>query len=295
MQLIMELEPQPRGLYTGAIGWLAPGRRARFSVAIRTATVRRQGGELAYGTGGGIVWDSDADAEFAECRYKARILTDPRPSFELLETLLWQPPAGYHLLARHLDRLADSAEYFGFSCSRGEVERRLLSAAADWTGARRVRATVRRDGAVTLSAEPLPSLPRPIRLALAASPVDSSDPFLFHKTTHRTSYERAAAERPEADDVLLWNERGELTESIRANLVLEIDGGFYTPPTTAGLLAGTARAELLARGEIAERVLLPADLSRARGIYLLNSVRGRLRAVLLEPRALDETADSLSA
>jgi para-aminobenzoate synthetase/4-amino-4-deoxychorismate lyase len=282
MELITRLEPDPRGLYTGAIGWLAPGRRAAFSVAIRTAVVSRHDGALSYGTGGGIVWDSDPAAELAECGHKTRILTASRPPFELLETLAWRPARGYHLLDRHLERLADSADYFGFTLSRRAALATLEGAASHWDQPRRVRLTVTRSGETSLSSLPLDPTSEPVRLALAAAPVDSADPFLFHKTTHRETYQRARAGRPGFDDVLLWNERGELTESTIANVVLELDGGLFTPPQTCGLLAGTERAELLARSEIEERVLLTTDLGRCGAIYLVNSVRGRLLADLVE-------------
>jgi len=290
MQLIRELETGPRGLYTGAIGYLAPDRRARFSVAIRTATVARQTRALHYGTGGGVVWDSDADAERAECEAKARILTTPRPDFELLETLLWLPDRGYTLLDRHLERLADSAAYFDFSVAPEALQGRLDAAARSWNEAQRVRLTVDRAGTASVEASPVTAPPQPTRLALAQAPVDSTDPFLFHKTTHRATYERAFNDHPDADDVLLWNERRELTESTIANVVLEIDGYRLTPPVECGLLAGTLRAELLAVGEIRERTLTLDDLELASAIYLINSVRGWLPAAL-EPSRPEPVVD----
>ncbi len=73
MQRIREIEGTPRGVYCGAIGHAAPDGTAAFSVAIRTAVVRGRAG--VYGVGSGIVWDSRADAEWAECHLKARVLT----------------------------------------------------------------------------------------------------------------------------------------------------------------------------------------------------------------------------
>ena len=116
---------------------------------------------------------------------------------------------------------------------------------------------------------------------LAASPIDSADRFLFHKTTHRATYDRARLARPDADDVVLWNERGEITETCIANLVVEIDGALFTPPLTAGLLPGTYRAVLLARGDVKERVITLDELTRSRQIYVVNSVRGGLTATLV--------------
>ena len=131
-------------------------------------------------------------------------------------------------------------------------------------------------GEVQAEARPLAegAQPEPLRVGLATAAVDSGDVWLYHKTTRRAAYDAARAARPDCDEVLLWNERGELTEATTSNLVLELDGRLWTPPVSAGLLAGTLRARLLAAGEIAERTLTPADLARAERIWLINSVRG---------------------
>ena len=115
-------------------------------------------------------------------------------------------------------------------------------------------------------------------MKLAASPVSRDDVFLYHKTTNRAVYERARL--ADADDVLLWNEQGELTESTIANLVLELDGARVTPPVECGLLAGTLRGELLDRGEIGERIVAVDDLRRATRLWLINSVQGWCTATL---------------
>ena len=318
MEILAGLETSPRGVYTGAVGWVAPGGDARFNVAIRTAWIDRgarapwaeaaeapgdEGGGgpwLEYGIGGGIVWDSVPERELAETRTKALVLTAGRVEpFRLLETLLWRPGAGYVLLERHLERLAGSAEYFEFPLDLGEVERRLAEldrslrgrGATGETGPRRhrVRLLVDPAGAVSVEASPLERTRRPWRVALAAEPVDPGDPFLRHKTTRREVYERALAEarrrRPGLDDVLLRSPAGELTESTLANLVLRLDGELLTPPAGAGLLPGTLRAELLARGRIREATLTLADLARADGVYLINSLRGWIPARLLAEAA----------
>lgn len=110
-------------------------------------------------------------------------------------------------------------------------------------------------------------------VALAKRPVRSSDPFLFHKTTHREVYERQRALVSDAFDVLLWNELGELTEFTIGNVVLEIEGERWTPPIRAGLLGGVFREELLERGEIRERRLYKEDLGLASRVWLINSLR----------------------
>ncbi|NJM12203.1 MAG: aminodeoxychorismate synthase component I [Synechococcaceae cyanobacterium SM1_2_3] len=275
MQIIRELEPQPRGVYTGAIGYIGPDRQARFSVAIRTALIDQERQQARYGVGSGLVWDSVTASEYEECRLKARVLTAPRPAFELLEALLWQPDRGYFLLAAHWERLANSAVYFNIPFDPSAIEAGLADLALTLTEASKVRLRVELDGRFTLEAEPLAraALPQPLRVGLAHEPVDSGAIWLYHKTSRREIYATARASRPDCDAVILWNERGELTEADTANLVLHLDGDWVTPPVNSGLLAGTFRRELLAEGRIQERVLSVADLGRAQGIYLINAVR----------------------
>ncbi|MEM7355185.1 MAG: aminodeoxychorismate synthase component I, partial [Acidobacteriota bacterium] len=278
-QLIRQLEPRPRGLYTGAIGFFAPQRLAQLNVAIRTATVDRERGVATYGTGGGIVWDSEADAEYEECRAKALVLGRSSPRFELLETFLWRPRSGYFLLERHLDRLLASARYFGIDLRRDVVLRHLDSVAGRLEPVRhRIRLVIYRDATVEVTAKPWACSGRTEwRITPDDRPIDDEDPFLFHKTTHRRVYDEALQRHPEFDEVVLWNARGELTESTRANLVLSINGRWLTPPVHCGLLAGTYRAELLARGRVREEVLPLAALATAQDVFLVNSVRGWIR------------------
>lgn len=283
MQIISELETRARSIYTGAIGYVAPGRRARFNVAIRTVLIDTETHHAEYGVGGGITWDSTAADEYEECLLKAKVLTEERPAFRLLETMLLDRD-GYFLLERHMTRLGRSAEYFSFELDEEHVRGRLREL-AQTRGERplKVRLLLSRDGGVELQAQALarrdPS--RAARVALAASPIDPSDVFLYHKTTRRDVYEQARKARPGVDDVILYNSSGELTESTVANLVVELDGRLFTPPVRCGLLPGTLREELIARGEVAERALRPEDLSRAGAIYLVNSVRGFVRAALV--------------
>ena len=295
MEAIAALEDSPRGVYTGAIGWMAPpgarppgssgpapAPRASFNVAIRTVVVDAGDATAEYGVGGGITWDSSPAGEYEECRAKAQVLTARRREMELLETLRWEP-GGYVLLERHLQRLAASAAYFGFEHDPAAV-RRELEAVASGAGrdeALRVRLTASRDGTVGVKAESLaPEPSRPVRLAVHDEPVDSADVFLFHKTTLRDRYERARAAHPSADDVLLLNERGAVTESTVANVAARIDGRWWTPPLGSGLLPGTCRTELVARGELFERTLMVEDLRRAEELALVSSVRLWRPAVL---------------
>jgi para-aminobenzoate synthetase/4-amino-4-deoxychorismate lyase len=283
MRIIAELENAPRQAYTGCIGWIAPGRQAQFSVAIRTAIVDRTRGQAEYGVGGGVVWDSTASDEYEECLMKARLLTENRPAFSLLESLLWTPGEGYFLLDHHFQRISASSDYFDYPLNWVQAHERLNALAATLPAeAHKVRLLLARDGSLDCQATPLAALhkPEPSRVRLTPSPVNSADKFLYHKTTHRQVYEAALAACPGCDEVILWNERSELTEATTANLVLELDGKLVTPPVACGLLAGTFRAVLLEQGEIVEQVLPVTALEHCQNIYLINSVRRWRRAKL---------------
>jgi para-aminobenzoate synthetase/4-amino-4-deoxychorismate lyase len=273
MQIITELETRPRGVYTGCVGYMAPGRQARFNVAIRTVVVDRATGSAEFGVGGGIVWDSGSESEYGESLTKAQILFERRPAFYLLESLLWTPEEGYFLLAEHLERLADSAAYFGFeydfNCLMDELAELANTLPAE---AQKIRLLLARDGALSLECAPAGKV-QPAKVGLAPAPINSSEVFLYHKTTNRAIYEDALAARAECDEVLLWNEREEITEATSANVVFKMDGALLTPPVSSGLLAGTFRNHLLAEGVIRERAIPVSDLGRCQAIFLINSVR----------------------
>ena len=277
-RIIAELETEPRGIYTGSVGVVEPGGDAEFNIAIRTAWIDQRIGHAVYGIGGGIVWDSQPTAEWHEAHDKARVLHRATRPFRLLETLAWEPGAGPILLDRHLVRLTACAEHFGFDMDPGEVRRRLDAIRADTT--QRVRILVSADGAIEVQvAEMSPPAANPVwRIAVDTMPVSTEDEFLRFKTTRRDRYEQALARHRNADDVLLWNERGELTETTIANLVLELDGIAITPAESSGLLPGTLRAELLANRRIQEAIVTIEDLDRADSVWLINSVRGWIPA-----------------
>lgn len=278
MQIIRELEPYPRGVYCGAVGWWGPGRRAEFNVAIRTVTLDTRFGTATYSVGGGVTWDSAPLAEYDESRLKAVFVTHSRPEFDLLETLLWN--GEFVFLDEHLDRLRKSAEYFGFDVDLTSVRKQLIKTSSKWPSAPlRVRLLVSRGGQVRIETS-VPPITAHFRVALANAPVDQTNIFLYHKTTHRTVYDQAKAARPDLDDVLLWNSRGEVTESTMANVIVEKSGELLTPPISCGLLPGVMRARLLAEGRIREAIITKEGLSAADSIWLVNSVRGWVRAKL---------------
>ena len=192
----------------------------------------------------------------------------------LLESLLWQPGEGYFLLQRHLDRLQHSAAHFGIAFDAAHLLERLQRHAAGLCVPRKVRLQLDARGHCLINDEALkPSTP--VRAALALQAVRSDDVLLQHKSTARAPYDAAlaAVQHLAVQDVLLWNERCELTETASANLVLFVDGRAYTPALTSGLLAGTYRGFLLDAGVLHERVLHVADLEHAKSLWLINSVR----------------------
>jgi para-aminobenzoate synthetase/4-amino-4-deoxychorismate lyase len=287
MEIIAALESSPRRIYTGAIGWMMPGRRARFSVAIRTVLVRRGSREAEYGVGGGIVWDSDPDREWQECAVKTRVLRARAPEFELVETILWTPAGGFELLDYHLRRLGRSAAYFGFDFHPSRVEEELNRTGSRLSAvAHRVRLCVTRRGAANAVARPIaPEESSFGAIGLSAHSVDSSDVFLFHKTTNRSAYDSALESCPGFDDVLLYNERGEITETTIANVAVDIDRSLWTPPVSCGLLAGTYRAWLIDQQRIRERPIELEEVFRNPNVYLMNSVRGLQRTTVIRPEA----------
>jgi para-aminobenzoate synthetase/4-amino-4-deoxychorismate lyase len=294
MEIIRELETGARGVYTGAIGHIAPSGDLQFNVAIRTVVLDGASGEM--GIGGGIVADSKEESEFEECLLKAQFLTRVDAPFELIETLRFERDKGFHLLERHLARLQSSAAHFGYPYARETV-----LAALDQETARvqapvaLVRLLLAEDGAITVTSTPieLPTRDTVWRFVISDQRLDEKDPLFYHKTTRRQFFDREMERQKAAtgcDEVIFLNKKGELTEGTRTNLFLELDGRLFTPALASGLLPGTLREELLdlPRAAASEAVLTPADLLRTDRIYLGNSVRGLVRAELMQP-AHEET------
>ncbi len=278
MKIINRLETAPRGVYCGAFGIVLPGGDCVFNVPIRTATVLPDG--TIYHVGSGLVADSQLEDEYRECLHKADVLSRDITEFELLETMSWFPDKGFYLWREHLDRVAVSAEYFDFDISNFKT--RLEQEAESWSGPMRVRVLCSRNGIIDITAVTLPKENPLRRVKLASAPVNSNNPFLYHKTTNRKIYDQHRADMGEVDDVILYNERGEITEATIANIAVCLDGTWCTPPVSSGLLAGTMRRHLLETGKLQERVLTVNDLKKAPGIKLMNSVRGLFEVELID-------------
>lgn len=298
MQVIRELEPDARGIYTGGIGWFDPvvnnttQKIADFclSVPIRTLVLQAplldgtRPGEM--GVGAGIVHDSEIAAEYAECQLKARFLTGLPHEFALFETLHATRLDGYRHFALHLQRLRTSADYFGFVYREDNVRKTLENALDNLQPDRtyRVRLSLDHAGQCTLDAALLTPLPAEVTVLIGAHPTDAANVFLRHKTTVRANYDASwrAAEAQGAFDTIFTNTAGELTEGGRSNIFLKLQGCWYTPPLASGVLPGVMRGVLLAdpRWSAAERRLTLADLRTAEGIVVCNALRGAVSAVV---------------
>jgi para-aminobenzoate synthetase/4-amino-4-deoxychorismate lyase len=285
-EIIRDIEGARRGVYTGAIGAISPGGDLAFNVAIRTAVIG-PGGFGRYGVGGGIVADSDPDAEYEEALLKGRVLTDLAESFSLVETLRWRPEEGYVRVKDHLARLAASADTLRFPFDRAGLEARLAVTAEAWNRSqdRRVRLLLAQDGKFEISGEPLNEEPQG-RLAFGVFPgrLDAADPFLRHKTTRRATHDAAslAAAAAGLDEMILLNRCGCLADGSRNSIFIERQGRLITPPLTAGALPGVLRSSLIAQGAAIEADLTVDDL-RSGPAFLGNSLRGLRRADLLKP------------
>jgi para-aminobenzoate synthetase/4-amino-4-deoxychorismate lyase len=286
MRWIRVLEDGPRGVYCGAAGVVRPGGSATFSVPIRTVTAELASGEgtrqwsVRYGVGSGLTAYANAQAEWQELRAKSRVLERSTQPFDLLETLRLEE-GRYGLLEEHLDRMVRSADWFGFPCDRPTLRHSLLAVARHHArGAWRVRLTLARSGTTEVQTEALGLTTEPVLLTLADQVIETGgadQEFVIHKTTRRGHYDSRASKLDGVFDTLLMNERGELTEFTRGNLALKVQGRWLTPAAHCGLLPGTLRRDLLARGVIAEAVLTPGDLQHAEELVFFNSLRGWLR------------------
>lgn len=277
MEYIRELERSPREVYCGAIGYMTPEKEAVFNVPIRTVMLNN--GTAAYGTGGGVTWESTSEGEYEEIHTKAKLLTETVPEFRLLETMRLDD-GRISLLPYHLKRVQNSGDYFGFKVDQALLLQKIREISSlHREGLHKVRMLVDQEGNPEIECKTLGEFPSALAAELAEQPVNEQDPFLFHKTTHRKVYEK---HQKKNKMVLLWNQKGELTEFIIANLVVKFNGEFYTPPISCGLLSGTYRKQLVEEGKLKERVLRKEELEKYQEIWMINSVRGWVRVHLMD-------------
>jgi para-aminobenzoate synthetase/4-amino-4-deoxychorismate lyase len=297
MEIIRELEPAPRGIYTGAIGWFDPIAAAGsigdfcLSVPIRTLALQPEGdgvraGEL--GVGAGIVFDSDAADEYAECQLKARFLTGLENQFELFETIHASRDEGCRQRDRHLARMAASARYFGFRFDAAAARTALDQACAGFMPglSYRMRLALGQSGQFTIQTGPLTPITEPVGLLLADDVLQADQLFARHKTSIRSRYDAAwrDAERQGGFDTLMFNQRGELAEGGRSNVFVRVDGRWLTPALSCSVLPGIMRGVLLEAPawKAQEGIITRAMLEAAEDIMVCNALRGPMRAYLMQ-------------
>ena len=284
MKIIRSLEKEPRNIYTGAIGYFAPNGEAVFNVAIRTIDLKQKSGggfRAAMGVGSGIVFDSQADAEYEECRLKAKFLMDARPDFALIETMLFEKGRIRHL-NQHLARLKASAGFFAIPWSIRNIRSELKKYAGNLSGGARVRLLLKSSGEITLEHSPVPAKPENPVISISGLTSFSDDPFLHHKTTHRRLYDEEYRKYSARGyfDIIFTNEKSQITEGAISNIFVRQKGRWYTPSLACGLLAGIERNKMIRKLKAQEKILYAKDLQSADQILLTNSVRGAIKVVL---------------
>ena len=268
MEIIKDLEPQPRGVYCGTIGLLLPNGRRIFNVAIRTIQLYK--GQAIYGVGGGITWDSTWESEYREVHQKAAVLYRKQARFQLITTgrisqkqLLFED--------QHLERLIKASRYFAYPFDPEDLIQKIDEEcqACDFHHDYRLRISLSKSGEIELSSQILtPLSPIFCQAKLCLQEADLQQAFTYFKTTHRPHLSLGKQE------IIYHNAAGELLETSIGNLVLKINGKLYTPPISQGILPGIYRQHLLETGQVEEKVLTLADLNQAETIYGCNAVRG---------------------
>ncbi|MCI0510177.1 para-aminobenzoate synthetase/4-amino-4-deoxychorismate lyase [Chromohalobacter marismortui] len=289
MQIIEELEREPRGVYTGAIGYLTPNNDFCFNVPIRTC-IAYANGHAEMGIGGGVLHESDPEAEYAECLLKARFLSGLNQDLQLFETMRYSnAEARIEHLENHLQRLTRSAHDLHFAFEGPRV-RHALDEAIDGLGHdTRVRLSLAHDGQFDIVTTPLgpeSEAPSAAQLGMSTHIIDQHAFLLHYKTSARDVYDSEYRRHQEQGDydVAFLNREGRVTEASRHNLFIEKDGMLLTPPLDEGVLPGIARETLIAASceRCCERPITPRDLLDADAIWLTNAVRGVVPVMLSE-------------
>jgi para-aminobenzoate synthetase/4-amino-4-deoxychorismate lyase len=279
MEIIGETEKEPRGLYTGSIGWLGPTGDGAFNVAIRTLILPEEPGPARLNLGSALVADSKTDAEWRECLAKGAFANAGNAAFDLIETMRFDPDEGIVHLALHLQRMESSARNFGFAFNRHDIRNELQAAVFALREPRKVRLLLGPSGAAAIETAVLPDAPQgPVAIAIMPLPVAPGDFRLRHKTTARGFYD-SARRASGAFEVIFTDPEGRVTEGSFTNVFVERAGLLLTPALQRGVLPGILRQTLIESGRAHEAELTPADL--ANGFFIGNALRGLIPAQLV--------------
>lgn len=278
MNALSRLEPEPRGVYTGSMGWIEPGGNASFNVLIRTLEWQLDRPRARLGLGSGLVVDSVPRDEWGECLLKGDFVRAEAQDFDLIETMGFDPSEGIIELERHLDRMRNSAEDLDFRFDRHAARNELQAATFGRKHRAMVRLLLSRSGAMAIQVKPYDDPDEvPVRVALRPLPVAPDDFRLRYKTTDRRFLDLTRRQAGEYE-TLFVDPDGQLTEGSRTSIFVEREGKLLTPPLSRGLMPGILRAKLIEEGKAEEGELKPDDLKG--GFYIGNIVRGLIPAKL---------------
>lgn len=282
-EIIYQTENAARNLYCGAIGYIKPNGDCEFNVAIRTPIIKNN--KIELGIGSGIVYDSVDANEYEECKLKAQFLNNIIDDFGLIETILWKKNDGFIFLNQHIERMKNSALFFGIEFPQKNLESELEKIAENiknnkqWLAAR-IRILLDKNGAKIEFFE-LNSTQEIWKITISKTNMQSENPWLYHKTTNRKIYDDEWIDYNQQgfDEVIYCNENGYLTEGSRTNIFIDFgDGILCTPPIKCGVLNGILRQDLIDTGKAIEKMLRPQDFYAAQHIYVGNSLRGLKKA-----------------
>ncbi len=278
IQALRVLEPEPRGAYTGSMGWIDPNGDASFNVLIRTLELVAGASVARLGLGSGLVVDSALEDEWAECLLKGEFVAPTEIDFDLIETMRFDPHSGVIDLDRHLDRLKAAAADLGFQFDRHGARNELQAATFRRKEPAMVRLLLSPKGSMAIELKPLPEAQAgPVAVVVRPLPVDPSDFRLRYKTTARRFLD-AARRDGGVFEAVFTDPDGRLTEGSFTNIFVERDGHLLTPPAERGLLPGLLRQRLLDEGKAVEADLTAEDLSQ--DFMVGNMVRGLMKARL---------------
>lgn len=287
MELIHEIEQNPRGIYTGAIGYILPNNDMQFNVAIRTLSKHMNDDMLKIGVGGGITVNSTSLDEWQEIYTKLQFVRKfYTPNFKLIESLLFSN-GKFNNLHEHLQRLAHSSQKLLFACDIALISKRLdeLSMQLDTALHYKVRIEIDYLGTCAVDFARITPNPKELKVAISDQMIDTTHELFKHKTTSslvRGLYEQLYQDhKPDnIDELLFINHAGFITESRFYNIIIVINLQWITPPVNDGLLAGVYRQQLIQRGKLTERQITKQDILTADAIYICNDVRGLISCQL---------------
>ena len=293
MEIIHRLEKIPRGIYTGSIGLLLPGKSI-FNIAIRTVELNKTipklsgaGKSGSIGLGAGITWGSNANEEYNEVLSKGAFITQSENEFEIFTSMLFDDGKPF-LLKEHLQRLKNSAEYFLFYYDLEKVLETLNGCLSSLSDKKKykIKVSLNKFGKVNVTKNELKidqkQQVKGVRIIISNKIIDSNNSFQYFKTTKRELYnsELIKYKKEGFDEVLFLNEQNNITEGSITNIFVFKNAKWKTPPISSGILNGIYRNHFIKKHKVLEEEISITDLPDSKAglkpyekIVLTNAVR----------------------